>query len=76
MLTKDQKKMVTEAIGDGSDWPKMTDDPQVNCAVDVVVCDTKPWEQLTEEVKGHYIEEVEAFKVRQGIFPETHERRA
>lgn len=58
MLTKIQKGMVVEAIGDGSDWPKITNDPQVNCAVDVVVCGGAPWGQLTEEVRRHYVEEV------------------
>lgn len=61
MLTENQKKMVIEAIGDGSDWPKMTDDPQVNHAVDVVVCDAKSWEQLTVEEKVHYIVEARTF---------------
>ncbi len=59
MLTEEQERMVVEAIGDGSDWPRFTADPQVNCAVDVKVCGMKPWDQLTEETRFSYIQEAE-----------------
>ena len=58
MLTENQKKTVLEAIGDGTDWPKFTNDPEVNCAVDVAVCDMKPWDELSKEEKETYKEEV------------------
>ena len=36
-LTTEQLRKLAEAIGDGSDWPKHTDDPRVNYAVDCIV---------------------------------------
>lgn len=37
MLTTEQLRKLVDAMGGGSDWPKLTDDPRVNYAVDCVV---------------------------------------
>ena len=62
MLTEEQERMVVEAIGDGSDWPKFTADPQVNHAVDMKVCGEEPWDQMTEEIKKLYREAADRYK--------------
>ena len=36
-LTTKQLRKLIEALGDGSNWPKMTDDPQINYAVDCIL---------------------------------------
>lgn len=36
-LNEEQQAAVKTAIGDGSDWPKLTTDPVVNWAVDCKV---------------------------------------
>ena len=64
MLTKEQKQMVKEAIGDGSDFPKFTSDPLVNHGVDVIVCGVDPWVELTDEERQLYYDEVEEAKKR------------
>lgn len=38
-LTTEQLRKVIDAMGDGKDWPKATDDPKVNHAVDCIVAD-------------------------------------
>jgi len=48
-LTQKQKAMVQDAIGNGLDFPKMTNDPLVNHAVDMVICGEVPWEELSQE---------------------------
>ena len=55
-LSKSQLKMVKEAIGDGSDWPKITDDPMVNHKVDQLVSNPElsDWTALTTEEKELY----------------------
>lgn len=63
MLNETQKKMVVEAIGDGSDWPRMTEDPRVNNAVDVEVCGIRPWEELCDKTRKAYTEEAESFSL-------------
>ena len=57
-LTKVQRKMVDEAIGDGTSWPEHTDDPEVNCAVDVLICGGELWHLLEEGVREAYRREV------------------
>ena len=62
MLNESKKEMVIRAIGDGSDWPKITGDPRVNHAVDVEVCGVgQPWEELGDKTRKAYIEEAKAF---------------
>jgi len=62
-LTKKQEKLVKEVIGDGTDFPKFTNDPYVNHRVDMLVCDCPPWEELSKEEQDLYFEEVEASKM-------------
>lgn len=60
-LTTEQLQKLVEAFGDGKDWPKLTDDPKVNYAVDCITQGVGDWpydEQL-------YIKEIEAFKTRE-----------
>lgn len=59
MLTPEQEQRVKDAIGDGTDWPKATGDPQVNHRVDQLVSDpTLPdWELLLDEQRDLYEEE-------------------
>jgi hypothetical protein len=37
-LTTAQLQKLTDAISDGKDWPKFTDDPKVNYAIDCMTC--------------------------------------
>lgn len=60
-LTSKQKDKVREALGDGSDFPKMTKDPRVNHFVDLLVADALPWEALFEEERELYEEEAKLF---------------
>jgi len=57
-LSQEQRQMVREAIGDGSDFPKFTRDPLVNHKADMIVCDVPPWEELSKEEQNLYYEEV------------------
>lgn len=59
-LTSEQKELLADALGDGSDFPKFTRDPLVNHQVDVIVCGEPPWEDLTEEEREAYYDEVKA----------------
>ncbi|MDO8676830.1 MAG: hypothetical protein Q7K16_04290 [Candidatus Azambacteria bacterium] len=38
-LTTEQLRKLVDAIGDGKNFPKLTDDPKVNYAVDCIVLD-------------------------------------
>ena len=58
-LTTGQLRKFVEAMGDGSTWPKHTDDPMVNHTVDCIVAD--PGEEPTYDEKI-YAEEIEAFR--------------
>ena len=60
-LTPNQLKMVTEAIGDDSDWPKMTADPVVNCEVDHLINGDPPWDFLPEDERAIYRKEATEF---------------
>ena len=60
VLTTEQLRKVTDAIGDGEDFPKMTDDPLINFAVDCVVMDDEE-----PEYDGSYIVEATEFRKRQ-----------
>ena len=58
-LTEEQIEKIREAIGDGSDWPRHTDNPQVNYAVDCLVSyEDKP--PLYSKVEKTYVEEISA----------------
>jgi hypothetical protein len=60
-LTKEQLDRIVEAIGDDSNYPKMTDDPIINFYVDVetgVEDEYREWEDLPDPEKKLY--EVEA----------------
>jgi len=63
-LSTDQLRKLIDAIGNGTDFPKMTDDPVVNFAVDCVVNDDN---QPTYD--GSYEGEVELFKRRNTATP-------
>jgi len=66
-LTKQQKKLVKEALKDGLWWPKLTRDPKVNHRVDQIVMkeafphDQKEWipnwGHLTSDEQQTYYEE-------------------
>ncbi|OGZ95511.1 MAG: hypothetical protein A3I44_03470 [Candidatus Sungbacteria bacterium RIFCSPLOWO2_02_FULL_51_17] len=58
-LTIEQLRKLVNAIGDGSNWPKHTDDPKVNYAVDCIVQDDGGVPTYDERL---YVEEIEAFK--------------
>ena len=54
-------KKLAEMAGGLQDWPKMTDDPRVNFAVDSIVADFGERPAYEEEL---YVREAEAFKAR------------
>ena len=58
-ITPEQETKLKDALGDGSDWPKATDDPFVNYLVDWLVSDHR---EKYEEGKALYEEEVWYFK--------------
>lgn len=58
-LTTEQLRKVVDAMGDGKDWPKATDDPKVNHAVDCIVADEGEEPEYDEKL---YAAEVEASK--------------
>lgn len=58
-LTTEQLRKVVDAMGDGNDWPKATDDPKVNHAVDCLTVDGGDQPEYEE---GLYLAEIEAFK--------------
>lgn len=58
-LTTEQMRKFVDAVGGLRDWPKLTDDPKVNFAVDCVVQD----EEHTFDERL-YADEIEAFKAR------------
>ncbi len=65
MLTPNQQKKFEEATSDLTTWPKMTDDPQVNCFIDAVFHETEEyWHKISEAVKESYRIEAAAFTVR------------
>ena len=69
-LTTEQLHKLVDAIGEGNDFPKHTDDPRVNYAVDCVVQlriqeDPHP---AYSELAQTYIEEIEESK-RLGLGP-------
>jgi len=68
-VTKEQELKFWDALGDGSGWPKMTDDPEVNFVVDWFVADKDDWDfsyttwdELPEEDKIVYRYEAEHMK--------------
>jgi len=61
-LSKEQEQMVREAIGDGNDFPRFTEDPLVNHRVDMIVCGCPSWEELSDEERQLYFDEVKACK--------------
>ena len=60
-LTTQQLRKLTDAVGNGSDFPKITDDPRVNHAVDCIVADEDEEPEYDEQLG---IAEVEAFRAR------------
>lgn len=62
MLTDRQQELLEYAFGDGLNWPKITNDPEVNCAVDVIVAEATAWRFLSVVEKQIYI--IEAKKVK------------
>lgn len=48
-MTETQKAKYDRAIGDGSDWPYLTDDPVVNWHVDQVADEECPYDQTLYE---------------------------
>jgi hypothetical protein len=63
-LTTEQLRKLTSAIGDGSNWPQMTDDPEVNYAVDCVIGGIieEGGKKPPPYDKSRYTAEAEAFK--------------
>lgn len=60
-LNEEQLTKLKDALGDCSDWPKHTDDPRVNYAVDCLVSfEGRP--PSFDEMASTYAEEIEAFK--------------
>ncbi len=62
-LTEEQKIKVKNALGDGKDWPKLTDDPLVNYAVDCSVA-VDFGSEKPEYVEDIYRNEAEQFASR------------
>ncbi len=58
-LTTEQLRKLVSAIGDGSDFPKFTDDPKVNYTVDCIVQDDGDVPPYDEQM---YAAEITAFK--------------
>jgi hypothetical protein len=58
-LTTEQLREVVNAIGGGTDWPKITYDPKVNHAVNCIVSDPGDEPEYEEQM---YVQEIEAFK--------------
>lgn len=58
-LTTEQLRKIVKAIGDGNDWPKHTDDPRVNYAVDCIVQNDGDVPSYNEQL---YAAEVKVFK--------------
>ena len=58
-LTTEQLRTLVDAIGAGNDFPKNTDDPKVNFAVDCIVEDDGEEPIYDEQL---YLEEIKAFK--------------
>lgn len=58
-LTTEQLRKVVDAMGDGKDWPKATDDPKVNHAVDCIVADEGDEPEYEEKL---YTAEIKAAK--------------
>ncbi len=67
-MTPEQEKKLAEAIGDGSNFPSITDDPEVNYEVDRKVKrimgfdQDVPWSQLNDDLKKVYQVEVDLMK--------------
>jgi len=61
-LSEEQVQKVRDAIGDGSDWPKHTDDPYVNFVVDCLVSFEGNEKPSFDEIGHLYVEEIEACK--------------
>ncbi len=60
-LDREQLAKLKDALGDCSDWPKHTDDPRVNYAVDCLVSfDEKP--PTFDEIGCLYVKEIKAAK--------------
>lgn len=59
-FTTEQLRKLTESIGGLHDWPKITDDPKVNYAIDCIVEDDGDEEPAYDEQL--YATEIEAFK--------------
>ena len=64
ILTTEQLHKLVDAIGDGNDFPKHTDDPQVNYAVDCVVQLRMEEDQPPpySELAHTYVEEIKLSK--------------
>ena len=61
LLTAEQRKKLTNALGDGTDFPKITDDPKVNHAVDCIVDEVMPYDA------EYYEEEIAACVLGGGV---------
>ena len=66
-LTTEQLRKFVFAVDGLNDWPKHTDDPEVNFAVDCVVQDDDDQPTYDEQL---YVREIEAFK-KAGLGPTT-----
>jgi hypothetical protein len=70
-MTPAQEQMLHEAVGDGTDWPKHTSDPEVNYEIDrrqneddsddPDYAPMPSWAEASEEVRQGYIDEVEGW---------------
>lgn len=70
-LTTEQLHKLSDALGDGSDWPKHTNDPKVNYAVDCVVQLRSGLEPIPpyRVLRKTYLDEIEASFKRAGLGP-------
>ncbi len=65
-MTPEQEEKLKKALGDGSVYPDITDDPEVNYEIDRKVADPEmpPWSEASEDMKHLYQEEVKEVKRR------------
>lgn len=57
-MTHEQLLKLIKALGNGENFPKITDDAQVKATVDYLISKGIPWEYMKPEEKNIYLAEV------------------
>ena len=67
-MTPEQEVKMKDALGNGSYWPKFTDDAEVNYEVDRKLYDEEPpmppWNEISLAEKALYLEEAQFHRRR------------